>query len=122
MNRAQQWRTEVTSPSIEPKKKIVVKVKRRGWVTRGEKIIYSFFAVGLIFACLYIVSYASKLDTLNREVQQLEQQVHNQKLENEALYFEVSELSSPERIIQIARENGLKVQDVKVKRATAVNQ
>lgn len=122
MNRAQQWRTEVTSPSTEPKKKIVVKVKRRGWVTRGEKIIYSFFAVGLIFACLYIVSYASKLDTLNREVQQLEQQVHNQKLENEALYFEVSELSSPERIIQIARENGLKVQDVKVKRATAVNQ
>lgn len=122
MNRAQHWR-EHELPNLEqPKKKIVVKVKRRSLVTKGEKIIYSFFSIGLIIACLYIVFYASKVDSLNREVQQLEQEVHNQKLENEALYFEVSELSSPERIITIARENGLKIQDAKVKRATAVNQ
>jgi|SRR5699024_2235136 len=123
MNKARHWQVKETSPShgTESKKQIVVKVKRRGWVSKGEKVIYSLFCAGLIASCLYVVSYASKTDHLNREVLQLEKTVHNQSLENEALYFEASELSSPERIIKIARENGLKIQDAKVKRATAVN-
>lgn len=122
MNRARHWRDQEAYAHAQPQKKIVVKVKRQGWITKGEKIIYSFFCIGLIAVSLYLVSYASKLDQLNREVQRLEAEVHNQKIENETLYFEVSELSSPERIINIARENGLKIQDAKVKRATAVNQ
>lgn len=122
MNRARHWRENEAYVNQQPQKKIVVKVKRKSWVTKGEKIIYSLFCLGLIVASLYLVSYASKLDSINREVQKLEEEVHNQKIENESLYFEVSELSSPERIINIARENGLKIQDAKVKRATAVNQ
>lgn len=124
MNKAKQWQVEEATPSHETqeKRQIVVKVKRRSWVSKGEKVIYTLFSVGLIASCLYIVSYASKLDQLNRDLLQLEQTVHNQKLENEALYFEVSELSSPERIIKIARENGLKIQDAKVKRAVTMNE
>lgn len=122
MNRARHWRENEAYVHTQPEKKIVVKVKRQGWVTKGEKLIYTVFCVCLIAASLYLVSYASKLDTLNREVQRLEREVHEQKIENEALYFEVSELSSPERIITIAREHGLKVQDAKVKRAAALNQ
>ena len=125
MNRARQFNMDNPTPSYtqpqKRKKQIVVQVKRRSWISRGEKIMYSFFGIALIVASLYIVSYAAKTDQLNREVLQLEQSVHQQKLENEALYFEVSELSSPERIIKIARENGLKIQDAKVKRATNVN-
>ena len=125
MNRARQFNMHTPTPNYtqpqKRKKQIVVQVKRRSWISRGEKIIYSFFGIALIVASLYIVSYAAKTDQLNREVLQLEQSVHQQKLENEALYFEVSELSSPERIIKIARENGLKIQDAKVKRATNVN-
>ena len=125
MNRARQFNMENPTPNYtqpqKRKKQIVVQVKRRSWISRGEKIMYSFFGIALIVASLYIVSYAAKTDQLNREVLQLEQSVHQQKLENEALYFEVSELSSPERIIKIARENGLKIQDAKVKRATNVN-
>lgn len=123
MNKATQWQVKET-PTVEQaqrKKQIVVKVRRRGWISTGEKFIYSLFGIGLLVSCLFVVSYASKTDQLNRDLLKLEQSVHNQKIENEALYFEVSELSSPERIIQIARENGLKIQDAKVKRATAVN-
>lgn len=124
MNKAKQWQTKEKPIMHEPKheKQIVVKVRRRSWISKGEKIIYTMFCVGLITSCLYIVSYASKTDQLNRDVLQLEQTVHNQQLENEALYFEVSELSSPERIIKIARENGLQIQDAKVKRAAKVQQ
>src|SRR5699024_2563069 len=123
MNKAKQWQVKEASPLEQPQreKQIVVKVRRRGWISTGEKFIYTLFGVGLIASCLYVVSYASKTDQINRDLLQLEQTVHNQKIENEALYFEASELSSPERIIQIARENGLKIQDAKVKRATAVN-
>lgn len=123
MNKAKQWQVKETSPIQQPqrKKQIVVKVRRRGWVSTGEKVIYTLFGVGLIASCLYVVSFASQTDQLNRDLLQLEGAVHNQTIENEALYFEVSELSSPERIIQIARDNGLKIQDAKVKRATAVN-
>lgn len=124
MNNARKWQVkeDYISRAPEPKKQMVVKVRRRGWVSKGEKVIYMMFAIGFIAACLYIVSYASKTDEINREVLTLEQTIHNQKLENEALYFEVSELSSADRIIEIARENGLKIQDSKVKRATTVNE
>lgn len=124
MNNARQWQVKEKYASQHPQqdKQVVVKVKKRGWISKGEKVIYTLFSVGLIASCLYIVSYASKTDQLNRDVLQLEKTVHNQQLENEALYFEVSELSSPERIIKIARENGLKIQDAKVKRATSVKE
>lgn len=122
MNRARHWRENEAYVSQQPQRKIVVKVKQKSWVTKGEKVIYSLFCIGLIVVSMYLVSYASKLDQVNRDVQQLQQEVHNQKIENESLYFEVSELSSPERIITIAHENGLKIQDAKVKRATAANQ
>lgn len=119
MNQARNWQTEHVQ-TAQPKKKIVVKIKKRSRVTKGEKIIYSFFGLGLILASLFVVSFSSKTDTLNREIQVLEKDVYNQKLENEALQYEKSELSSPDRITKIARENGLKIQDAKVKRITLV--
>lgn len=124
MNNARQWRVkeQVTSHEAEKNRPILVKVPKRSRISKGEKLIYTLFSVVLIAACFYIVSYASKTDQLNREVLNMEQAVHNQKIENEALYFEVSELSSPERIIEIAHKNGLKIQNVKVKRASQVNQ
>src|SRR5690606_36731082 len=99
MNRARHWRENEAYVHTQPEKKIVVKVKRQGWVTKGEKPIYTVFCVCLIAASLYLVSYASKIDTSNRDVQRLEREVHEHKLENDALSFEVSELPRPERII-----------------------
>ncbi|HZW68798.1 MAG TPA: cell division protein FtsL [Pseudogracilibacillus sp.] len=124
MNNARQWQVkeQVASHEAEKNGPILVKVAKRNRISKGEKLIYTLFSVVLIAACFYIVSYASKTDQLNREVLNLEQAVHNQTIENEALYFEVSELSSPERIINIAHKNGLKIQDAKVKRASQVNQ
>lgn len=109
-----------TAPSYRPEDqtKVKVKVRKSGWITKGEKLLYSIAGVYLVSMGIYVVSFSSSTDTLNRELQQLENKVQTQQVNNEGLSFEVSELSRPERITKIAKENGLKIQDAKVKQAS----
>lgn len=116
-NQARSWQH---IPEQQPTKKVKVKVRKQGWITKGEKILYTLFSVGLISASMYIVSFSSAMDTLNRDLQNLESTVQEQKLVNESLLFEKKELSRPERITKIAKENGLKVQDANVKQAQPI--
>ena len=116
-NHAKNSQQEYQQPK-QQQKKIVVRVKKKAWITKGEKVIYAFFGVLLLCIGIYMVSFSSSTDKLNRELQTLEHQVDQQQLQNESLYFEVKELSKPERIKRIAKENGLKIQDAKVKRAS----
>jgi len=117
-NHARKWQRDYVQPPGQPqKKKITVKVRKNSWLTKGEKIIYAFLAIVILASGLYLVSFSSSTDTLNREVQTLETEVQEMKVDNEALAYEIRELSKPERITKIARENGLKIQDAQVKRA-----
>lgn len=116
-NNARQWQQFSTEPQKEQQRKVVVKVRAKNWLTKGEKIIYAFLATALICIGVFLVSYASSVDTLNRDVQSLEGKIEAQKAENNELLGEVRELSKSERITSIAKENGLKIQDAKVKRA-----
>lgn len=102
-------------PKQEPKTK--VKIKRTGWITKGEKVLYTFMCMCLLAFGVFIVSYSSSTDSLNREVQTLEKQVNDQLVINEGLNFEKKSLSRPERILEIAKEKGLKVQGTEVKQA-----
>lgn len=115
------WQQVGQPQKREQDKKVVVKVRKPAWITKGEKLMYSVVGVALLSFGIYVVSYASSTDTLNRELQQLETRVQNQQIENEGLTFEVSELSRPERITKIAKDHGLKIQDAKVKKASAFN-
>ncbi|MFD2044006.1 cell division protein FtsL [Ornithinibacillus salinisoli] len=120
-NHARVWQQSYTSQNAthvqEEKQKVVV--RKKSWITKGEKVLYSFVGLFLIVASAYIVSYSSSTDTLNRDLQSLEQNVQSQKLTNESLVFEIKELSRPERITQIAKENGLTIQNAEVKQATS---
>lgn len=116
-NQARSWQH---LPQQTPNKKVKVKVRKQGWVTKGEKILYTLFSVGFIIGGIYIVSFSAAADSLNRDVQNLETVVQNQKAINENLQFEKKELSRPERITSIAKEHGLKVQDADVKQAQSV--
>ncbi|WP_208589335.1 cell division protein FtsL [Gracilibacillus suaedae] len=109
-----QVREQVQQPNVVRKK---VKVQKR-WVTRGEKMMYSFFAVIFLSISAYLVSYSSSLDQLNREVESLNTQIQQQTVHNENLAFKQKELSQPERIIENAKKHGLEVQNTQVKRAT----
>lgn len=116
-NHARQWQSNYAERV--PKKQIAIKVKRQSWITKGEKLLYSITGLVLLAACVFLISYSSSADSLNREVQTIEKSIQVQQVENEGLLFEKKELQSPDRIIRIARENGLKIQDTKVKQATA---
>ncbi|MBR3119394.1 cell division protein FtsL [Oceanobacillus profundus] len=109
------------TPNTEKEKKVSVKVKNNGWITKGEKVIYSFIGACLVISGIYMVSFSSTTDTINRELQQLEQTVNTQQVTNDGLMFEVKELSRPERIIEIADKNGLKIQNAEVKQAQTFN-
>ncbi|WP_067728297.1 cell division protein FtsL [Oceanobacillus damuensis] len=120
-NQAQNWQQSHPqhSPAREPK--VAVKVKKNGWITKGEKVIYSLIGAFVVASGIFMVSYSSTTDTINRELQELEQTVNTQQVKNEGLLFEMKELSRPERIIQIAEENGLKIQNAEVKQAQSFN-
>jgi cell division protein FtsL len=115
----QQRSSMETAPNRE--QKATVKVRKQGWITKGEKVLYSVIGLCIIIAGGFMVSFSSSTDSLNRELQQLEQTVQNQQVINESLLFEKKELERPERITEIARENGLKIQDTEVKQAQNVN-
>jgi len=120
-NHARAWQQDYVSHAPQKQKKIVVKVKKQGLITKGEKVLYSFVGLIFIIASLYIVSFSSTTDTLNRSVLSLEQTVVEKEVTNENLLFEIKELSKPERITQIAKDNGLKIQNTEVKKANALN-
>lgn len=115
------WQQHTNQEPITKDKEVIVKVRKTGWITKGEKILYTLFSACVIAGALYIVSYSSSTDTLNRELQSLEQTILNQEVTNEGLLFEVRELSKPDRITKIAKEKGLKIQDSAVKRAQLFN-
>lgn len=121
-NHARNWqREQIERRHEQEKKKVVIRTKKRSMITRGEKLIYSSFCVLLTVASIYVVTFSSSMDKLNRNIQSLDKTVQQQKLENENLIFEINELSKPERITKIAKENGLKIQETQVKRAIKLN-
>ncbi|HLR40957.1 MAG TPA: cell division protein FtsL [Virgibacillus sp.] len=120
-NHARSWEHSYTNQAPVKEKQVAVKVHKQSWITKGEKMLYSVVGASLIIAGIYTVSFSSSTDTLNRELQALENQVQTQQVTNEGLLFEMKELSRPERITKIAKENGLKIQDAKVKKAHAYN-
>lgn len=118
-NQARSWENSYTSYRPQVEKRVVV--RKAGWITKGEKILYSVVAVCILVALWYIVSFSSSLDTLNRNIQSVEQKITNQQVVNEGLGFEIKELSRPERIIQYAKEHGLTIQAAEVKQANSYN-
>ncbi|MFD2208731.1 cell division protein FtsL [Virgibacillus halophilus] len=110
------WQQHYTAQAAEPVKKQVV-VRKSSWITQGEKVLYSIAGICLILASILVVTFSSQTDTLNRNLQSVEQKVQKQELKNAGLADEIKELSRPERIIKKAKENGLKIQDAKVKQA-----
>ncbi|QHE52095.1 cell division protein FtsL [Pontibacillus sp. HMF3514] len=98
-----------------------VHVHKKKWVSTGEKALYTLVSSLAIAASVFIVSYSSSLDSMNRDIQKLEGNISDQKVVNENLQFKIKELSDPERILKIAKKNGLKIHQSKVKQADTVS-
>lgn len=119
LNQARNWQNSHVAE--QETKQVTVKVRKQSWTTKGEKFLYALVGTSIIAACMFTVSYSSTTDDLNRKLQAVEKSTQNQQLENEGLKFEIKELSRPERIIKIAKQNGLKIQDTAVKQVNPIN-
>lgn len=119
--RARHWQGSYQSQGEQQEKQVKVAVRKQSWLTPGEKIIYTFISVCLVVAGFFVVSYSSTVDSLNRDVQSLEETIEVQQVTNQSLEFEKKELSKPERIMKVAEENGLKIQGTKIKQAESLS-
>lgn len=117
-------RTFQTTNTIEKQqqtqKQVQVQVHKSRWITRGEKALYSFASALLISVAVFLVTYSSTLDSLNRDIQDIEGQIQQQQITNEGLEYQVKELSNPNRIVQIAKEHGLTIHHAQVMQANPV--
>lgn len=123
LNEARQYQPTIPQRSRrseqhqQPKK--LIKVKSKG-ITLGEKILGCIFGVSVSIALVFMISYNANIDSLNRDLQRLEGEVSEQQMVNENLNYQVMEYSNPERILAIAKENGLDIQNTQVRQASRV--
>lgn len=96
---------------IAPKKK----VKQKGWLTPGEKILGITFGALVCFGSIHIISNQSSIYETNTEIQDTKTMIQTQQKSNSDLSIQVSELSQYDRIKEKARELGLELNDQNVK-------
>lgn len=99
--------------SIRPKTKRKRKLKIR--FTLGEKIVFVSFLLFATYASIKIVSNQVAIYHVNKDIQQLEEAIDEQKKYNNDLYVEVQQLSTYERILEKAKELGLSLNENNVK-------
>ncbi|UOQ43139.1 cell division protein FtsL [Halobacillus salinarum] len=117
---AEQVRKQQPLQQPNREKQVKVKVHRKKWISTGEKFLYSIASTAVIAASLYMVHFSSSTDKLNRDIQQAEQKIDAQQSQNENLAYQVKELSNPDRILKIAKKNGLSIKNSQVKQAGKV--
>jgi cell division protein FtsL len=100
-------------PSSRPRTRKQRKLKIR--FTLGEKLLFLSFCAFAMYAAVHIVSNQVKIYQVNKEIQQLQETVQEQKKQNNDLYVEVQQLSTYERILQKAKELGLSLNENNVK-------
>jgi cell division protein FtsL len=88
-----------------------VKVKK-AWLSPGEKILWMLLAVFLCIASVQIVSNQATIYDMNKDIQDIEAKIQEQEKVNSDLEVQVAELSTYERIWEIAtKELGLQLND-----------
>ncbi|MCA1012994.1 cell division protein FtsL [Halobacillus halophilus] len=97
-----------------------VKLRKKQWISTGEKMLYSAATTLFLAASVFLVQFSASTDELNRDIRSLEQEISKQETQNENLAFQVKELSNPDRILKVAKENGLDIQNAQVKQAANI--
>lgn len=115
-NLARQIERRQTIEIDQRSKKVVTHAPQKQNITLVEKML-GFVTLGgiVLSACIVISTYASTY-MVNRDIQLLENSIYQQETLNEALSIQVTELSTPDRIVNIATEKlGMTLNDQNVK-------
>mgnify|MGYP001240444707 FL=1 len=85
--------------------------------TKGEKVLYTLGILVLTCFAVYMVMFSTSVDSMNRDIQQLDRNIDAIQSQNVSLRAEVQELSNPTRILTIAEKHGLDIKNSNVKQA-----
>ncbi|EUJ19705.1 cell division protein FtsL [Listeria aquatica] len=96
----------------EEQKQILVKRKR---VTTGEKIIVAIAIVVVAVIAFQIIRVQASIYDVNQSVETTESKLSDQEKNNADLKVQVNDLGRYERILQKAKEKGLKLDGDNVK-------
>ncbi len=85
--------------------------------TKGEKFLYTLGILVITCFAIYMVMFSTSVNSLNRDIQQLDSNIETIQSQNVSLHAEVQELSNPTRILTIAEKHGLDIKNSNVKQA-----
>ncbi|OIJ09802.1 cell division protein FtsL [Anaerobacillus arseniciselenatis] len=109
-------RKRIADHTQEQRTKTVRESSGRRRITIGERLLYFATILGLVFATYFIISTYASIYIVNKEIHTLERTIATQTTENEALNLQVTELSAPDRILKIAKDElGMELNDNNVK-------
>jgi cell division protein FtsL len=104
-----QKRERHARPNARPKR------KRQFRTTLGEKVLLFVFALFVVYCGIRMISNHVAIYEVNKQIQQLEATIQEQKKYNNDLSVQVQELSTYERILEKAKELGLSLNENNVK-------
>jgi cell division protein FtsL len=115
-NLARQLERKRLNDTSQHRKQIVREGASKKRISVGERFLYFTTLVGLVFATYFIISTYASIYIVNKEIHTLESSIAAQTTNNEALNLQVTELSAPDRILKIAKEElGMELNDKNVK-------
>ncbi|CEE01301.1 MULTISPECIES: cell division protein FtsL [Bacillaceae] len=94
---------EIQQPKTLAKPKV-----KKNLFTKGEKVLYILFATVVCFFSVKIVSNQAHIYQVNKEIQQVEATIEKQEKVTEDLKAQMNEYSNYKRVMQEAKEQGLK--------------
>lgn len=91
-------------------------IVEKGRITKGEVFLLTLLAVIFFVASIFVISNYASIQSLNRDVHALQTEIDGKVRTNEDLQLQVTELSDPDRIMQIAKDKlGLTLNEKNVK-------
>lgn len=86
-------------------------VRRRKPIPVREKLLYLFLVVVCVLVAGLVIFRYAQIYEVNAKMQQMEKEIRMLENENGALELDVNRLSNPERLIERAKQLGLRPSD-----------
>lgn len=108
---------QLEQPIYEPKRGTKNRKDKafKSRISKGEKFIYTISLAAVIFVIYLLLSNYASIYIANHEIQQNERAIQEQMKVNEGLSLQVMELSDPERILSMAKDMGMVLDENNVK-------
>ena len=114
-NRTQYVGQPLTQPTQQPKIKRQANAKKRKIITREEKFVYLAFIVVAAIMAVMVLHKQGDIQTATIDIQKVETSITEVSRQNADYKVQISEKSTFERIMAIAKERGLTLDEKNVK-------